>query len=294
MTHANGVLCNGQPQPDKAVVAKYAKDVQDASKRIRMSVELVTPERAKDLLALQQKNRRPSNSRIEKYARAVRDGRWQITGEAIILDERGRPLNGQHRLLAIVMSGVSAPAVIISGVLEEAFVSMDQGKLRGFADVLSIEGHDSCSSAASAMRWAYVYFNHGFDSLWTGNGPDNDQLYEFAESHPKIGKSVEFVKANVLNKMPIGIFAFCHYICARKHAAEANTFFESILSATNIKPGSPEFLVNRLIGSMTTRTKAEMVHLAAIVIKAWNASVRGERPLRLRWVAGVEDFPKVA
>lgn len=75
----------------------------------------VTPEMADELLALNdEKNRRLSRHTVEKYAEDMSSGRWGRTNTnpiGVMVDDNGRIvslLDGQHRLAAVVMSGVPA------------------------------------------------------------------------------------------------------------------------------------------------------------------------------------------
>ena len=51
---------------------------------------------ARTLIGLNTKNRKIRNSRVDQYAEAITDGRWQLSPDAIAV-ENGQLVNGQHR-----------------------------------------------------------------------------------------------------------------------------------------------------------------------------------------------------
>src|SRR5712692_3591943 len=59
---------------------------------------------------------------------AIQRGEWQLTGEAIKLDDEGRVRDGQNRLHAIVQAGIPVRSVVARGVSEDAFKVMDSGR----------------------------------------------------------------------------------------------------------------------------------------------------------------------
>lgn len=74
----------------------------------------INPEMASSMLANQRANRTISKHTVNKYAREIESGRWiSSILSPIVLDEEGRVIDGQHRLWAIVKSGVEVDAIIV-------------------------------------------------------------------------------------------------------------------------------------------------------------------------------------
>ncbi|MBV9134272.1 MAG: hypothetical protein JO318_16325, partial [Chloroflexi bacterium] len=112
----------------------------------------ITPELAQEWLNRGGTNRKTTRRRIEAMAAAIQRGEWQLTGEAIKLDNEGRVRDGQNRLNAIVQAGISVRSVVATGVGEDAFDVMDTGRSRNAADVLHIHGYPSQNALAAAAR----------------------------------------------------------------------------------------------------------------------------------------------
>lgn len=99
---------------------------------------LVTPEMAKQFLLQNTSNRGLRRSTVAKYAATMASGNWVLSPEGICFSSLGRLLNGQHRLSAVVASGVSVPFLIISNVSEDIFSVLDRGLTRTFSDAVGI------------------------------------------------------------------------------------------------------------------------------------------------------------
>jgi hypothetical protein len=110
---------------------KAAENVAPVAKVV-VSLVLITPRIAKELLdktkvaltgaAITQ---RPLNlTKVKKYAKDMVDGVWYV-GDSICIAVNGAVIQGQHRLAAIIHSGVSVHMVVVEGVAVEAFSKFD-------------------------------------------------------------------------------------------------------------------------------------------------------------------------
>jgi hypothetical protein len=104
---------------------------------------LITVPMAKQLLQNNQDNPRPLKTHIaDDYARQMRLGRWGRSPEPIVITKSGRLANGQHRVHAIVTSGVeqNIHVVIIEDKdFDNVSAILDQGAPRTAADVLKVD-----------------------------------------------------------------------------------------------------------------------------------------------------------
>lgn len=98
---------------------------------------VITPAIAQDWLDNRNShNRHMSEKRADAYAQAMRDGKWKgCSNDDITFDENGILTNGQHRLRAIVKSGVSIECFVKEGVEHNPY--MDKGLQR--TDLSSLE-----------------------------------------------------------------------------------------------------------------------------------------------------------
>ena len=99
----------------------------------------VTPETAREWLKRNGGNRAMRRSTIDQYAKRMMSGQWVITDQGVSFDVHGNLINGQHRLEAIVKSGVAAVLLVVRGLPSEARRGIDQGLRRTTADRLRVD-----------------------------------------------------------------------------------------------------------------------------------------------------------
>jgi len=103
--------------------------------------QIVTPELARAWLSSNTDNRPIKATQVNRLAEDMRLGRWTLTPDAISFDINGTITNGQHRLAAIVQSGVTVTVMVARGLPLESFQSTDQGCSRSVADALREDKH---------------------------------------------------------------------------------------------------------------------------------------------------------
>ena len=78
---------------------------------------IIDADKAAELLALNTKNfRKVSDAQVSAYAKLMLEGKWDGSISPITVDWDNVLQNGQHRLLAILRSGVAIETVLISNV----------------------------------------------------------------------------------------------------------------------------------------------------------------------------------
>jgi hypothetical protein len=71
-----------------------------------LEIVTITPGLAQEWLDRGGNNRKVTRRRIEAMTAAIQRGEWQLTGQAIKLDDEGRVRDAQNRLHAIVEAGI--------------------------------------------------------------------------------------------------------------------------------------------------------------------------------------------
>jgi hypothetical protein len=77
---------------------------------------------------------------VTKLRRAMKHGTYRLNGATVCRTTSGRLIDGQNRLQAIVMSGITQPIIEISGLTEESMDTIDLGKGRSVADIIVAKG----------------------------------------------------------------------------------------------------------------------------------------------------------
>jgi hypothetical protein len=124
---------------------------------MEITIEKITPEVAADYLQLNVENRKLHEKTVERFARAMRAGRWKLTTQGIAFDIDGRLVDGQHRLAACILIDEPFETLVFRNAPRDMFDVLDDGKHRSGADTLGILGSSNRSHCASALRLLKAY-----------------------------------------------------------------------------------------------------------------------------------------
>ena len=100
------------------------------------TIETITPELARQYLDTQTNNRPINPIRVRDLTDAITYGKFQsVTGQPVKFDKGGRLIDGQHRLSAVVDSGLSVDMEVVRGLDPQVFSVLDIGKTRSVSDL---------------------------------------------------------------------------------------------------------------------------------------------------------------
>jgi hypothetical protein len=119
-----------------------------------ITLETITPQLAAEWLKGNSTNRRLVYNHLDRMCTEMKEGQWKVTGDTIKFNG-DRLLDGQHRLEAVVKSGVTIQTFVARSVDTDTFSAMDTGRSRAGGDVLSAFGYHNVfiTSAAARMVW---------------------------------------------------------------------------------------------------------------------------------------------
>jgi len=88
----------------------------------------ITPEVASQWLMKNIDNRKPSKAKIRKLAIDLKEQNWVANADAVRFNRNDVLIDGQHRLMAVVESGVTIKnALVARGLSEKAYITIDDG-----------------------------------------------------------------------------------------------------------------------------------------------------------------------
>jgi hypothetical protein len=122
---------------------------------ITATIETITPETARQYLALKARNRPLKKEHVARLAADMQAGRWDMTGEAIKFNGTSL-VDGQHRLEACVKSGCEFTTLVVRGLNTAAAKVMDSGVKRGVADAMRMFGDSPIPSANQVAACARI------------------------------------------------------------------------------------------------------------------------------------------
>lgn len=97
---------------------------------IRFELVNVTPQIAAGLLAKNEGNRKLREQHAASLARAMDGGKYKLTHQAAAVTKKGRLIDGQHRMRAVVLSGKTVPMFVAYDVPDDTFAVLDSGMPR--------------------------------------------------------------------------------------------------------------------------------------------------------------------
>lgn len=113
---------------------------------VRLQFCTVTPDLARQWLHNNTGNRKLKEDTVEAYARDMRNGDWLTTHQGIAFNDEEQLIDGQHRLEAIVRSGVSVVMLVSHGWPAKAkdkkvrtMDAVDRGAARSLSDLLKLQ-----------------------------------------------------------------------------------------------------------------------------------------------------------
>lgn len=263
-------------------------------------IEYITPERAEYYLSKNTHNRNLRKTVVATYAADMKAGNWEWNGEGIKFQGDHEVLiDGQHRLAAIVESGVTIKMLVISNLTGDTQHTMDTGAKRTFGDALKLRGESSYVSLAAIVRGAYLW-QSGSRSLKGGAGipVTNTILLNFLEGNPWLRDAVNpLSRARVGSGMTMVIGGAMYYAFMQIDPEDCDHFFARLASDEGHYKGEPIYMLRKYLHTMREekRLYSNAKAVSAVTIKAWNAYREGREIGHLSFRAGgatPEEFPE--
>ena len=100
-----------------------------------ISLEYITPEKAKEYLESQAPNRRIKQGLVDKICRDIENGLWKFNGDTICFNNKGQLMDGQHRMKAFVKTNTGHWCLVVKNLHDESNNSKDTGVSRTAGDI---------------------------------------------------------------------------------------------------------------------------------------------------------------
>lgn len=265
----------------------------------------ITPELAKQWLALNTHNRKERPQVLRNFESILQRGEWRVTNDAISFFQNGAGEtlgNGQHRLKAIANTGIAAPAFVVRGLEPDSQEVMDTQARRTLADFLSLNNEPMVTTLAGAVVQLHQWRTRKEIGRTIGLAyPTTPQSLALLNKEPALRLSLRIaqeIKRGLRGFSP-ALATALHYIFSEIDAEDADDFFHRLASAAELEEGSAIWLLRRYVeDNAVPRANGKGLgsyRLAALTIKAWNAYRNGTEIKRLRWSSGgssPEPFPQ--
>jgi hypothetical protein len=239
---------------------------------VTFTVELVTPQIAKEWLDVNGANRNIRERLVNAYARDMLSGRWQMAGEPVKFSGSVPPrlLDGQHRLHAVVKSGMDVLLPIVRGLAEDTQQVMDSGAGRTAADALRMRGEVNYANLAATARLAIAYQRGQFSG--PAEKATHTEIAEFIVLNPDLRDAIELSVTwrNGID-MPMSVLGLAVWRTLRIDRECCIAFFTQLAERTNFVQGSAILaLHNRLTEVRRNRRLLDRADYLSLTFRAWN------------------------
>lgn len=254
----------------------------------------ITPDLAAKWLQNAAPNRSIKRLHVERFKAIMRSGNWSLNGETIKFNLHGQLIDGQHRLLAAVEAHAAFASYVLFGLPVDAQQTVDIGMKRSAGDMLHFLGEVNTNNLAATLRWVWRYDAHKMTPYSSLDAPPIEALYELLQNHPSIRHALAYgplIQRLVTRSLGSAFF----HLMSRLDEATAASFFEVLASGENLSKHMPLYLLRtRLIANSQNKARLSNIQVAALIIKAWNATREGKSLRFLRWQDGQgEEFPRL-
>lgn len=171
--------------------------------------EIITPKMAAEYLKKNENNRPAKLEAIRKYAKDMKEGRWEFSDQGISFREDGTLANGQNRLEAIIRANIPVRMYVTYDVPNSTNI-YDRCVKRSCSDTLHMMGY----RGASATNLGVGTINFLFSLAGTRNASDSIISEFIEENHINLNTAVLLVgkgagQTRICKKAVIAAAAFC-------------------------------------------------------------------------------------
>jgi len=220
-------------------------------------------------------NRRITRANVEFLKNEIINGRFIFNGQCITFDEDGNLIDGQHRLVAVSETDKTIEVLVTRGVKSNAFKTIDTGKVRTAADVLSIEKAPNYNSLASAINRIKNKFSQ--ERRTSKNGTikfSNSEILEFYnENKDELDEYLDFTTKLYMSEIkivPPAVAAAMMFLLKRENARFYKSFIRELFTGNmENEDKSAITLRKRLINAKIDGTRRDDVYYRNLFLLAF-------------------------
>ena len=269
----------------------------------------ITPIMAAEMLRHNCGNRPMSQVTVDLYARQMRNGWWKLCDNDPICLTAGDNyvlLNGQHRLQAVVKSGVPCDFWVNTAAKKENFDVMDIGHNRRVHAILQIKGYKNTNRMASIVG-ATLKLRKG-DMIFAGCGKNKSPNIGGGKRLMPQDIEEEYLKHRDMYDLCIRQADLCYKsgrICTTralggymafliidgKHTPrDVFNFFDLLTDTSKPAPVCISGIRKTLFNNLANSKKIEDSFKQRMIIKAWNYYITGKENKIVRVTDRDEDI----
>jgi hypothetical protein len=263
-------------------------------------IMIIDEEKAKRIMETNIDNRGLKRTIIERINRDIINETYYLNGEAIIISNDGRLLDGQHRIESVMETKISITTWVIIGVPYEYRTTFDQGTSKTVADYLKMDKVISSKNVAVSLKLLLTYklgleVTHKdlANRRWS-----RQELLTYYDTHSEyIQYALKTFGQNKFTKVTKSISSIvaAHVLISREVPEKiVDTFFDTLTgTGANIESTNPILWLRNKLGELSdTRKKIEShsEYKLNFILRTWNAWIIKKKVSKLRVI---NFYPKI-
>lgn len=253
-----------------------------------------TPHIAATFLRQNTANRVIRERHVEHLSREMTEGRFEINGDTIKVAEDEAILDGQHRLLACVDSGISFDSIVVYGLPPRVSKTIDTGVSRSGADTLKLNFPGMTKQHCDAVAGAVVWVNrieHKFTTNYAVRRVSNTEVLGRVIAMPELwtyaSTLLGYPKSQRLLLVSAGVALYHEF--GRRNLQLADRFMDQLYTGESLTAKDVAHMLRGYLLLDRQRISGKLLAVDKVVmaVKAWNLLRRGKvvtqaRALRMR------------
>jgi|DEB0MinimDraft_6_1074348.scaffolds.fasta_scaffold00040_26 hypothetical protein len=254
-------------------------------KKEDITVEVIDAKKAKEYLDKNiYHNRRISPHSLLQYSTMMQKKQWIPNGDTVKFDVDGKLIDGQHRLSAVLKTGVPMETIVVRNLPREAFNTLDFGKKRSAGDVLCTRGLSYTQNIAASVR--IVLSLRGLDNITPAaitsirNKITTPDIIDYVLTNEDIAKDAQYVRTRyrtACRLLTSSVAVALYHIFRQIDEKLCTEFFSKLNGTLNIDVNEPLFkLREKLILRFNSESEILRQYKMLWPVQCWNI-MRGEK-----------------
>lgn len=249
----------------------------------------LTPSLADVLLTLNPDNRPARTTIMRRLITDIREGRYKLNGQPIIVADDGNMNDGQHRCGAVAETRIPIMTFFTFGVTRESRSTVDTGTARSGADFLSMAGVTDAHCKTAVASLLFQWDNNQTIKQNVENRPTT------AQGQAKFFAHREEIEdaALLVSRGGYSIFgsrslaAFVLVVLRRIDEEKANEFIVAVRDGTGLQASDPRYVVRERFRTDRSRLGPTSAKIE-LLFRAWNLWREGKQ---VRSVPLINNIP---
>ncbi|TDH61066.1 hypothetical protein E2C06_19000 [Dankookia rubra] len=252
----------GETRLPAAVPVPEAIPTQESGSALRWAIESIDPARAEAYLRHNTRNRRIVQAHVNAIARDIVAGRWMVNAQPICFAADGTLLNGQHRLMAVILADGAIEVPVIRGLEPAAQATYDLHAKRSpeFGPALESFGDRALVSAMANLLWRRELRPPGARHAKATAA----EIRDIVCNHPRLLELRSFGR-KMIDHGRASVMGYGAYVIERSDPVRGPDFLRALETGAELATGHPILALRRQLQRLRRDKVPQEDQLAALL-----------------------------